>query len=138
MRPGKRLRQKEHVAMLLLNLFDHPLPEGKGFRVRIVDPEDTNSLIDPELKNVLQLIPQRPPIRAFKVQRVNVLIFLWRILRVLYGSIRTLPEPFRMLLHVRVIGSALKRDIESNFEAVLRSLGHKMPKVFYSTQLGMN
>ncbi len=43
-----------------------------------------------------------------------------------------------MLLHVRVIGSALKRDIESDFEAVLRSLGHKMPKVFESTQLGMN
>ena len=39
-----------------------------------------------------------------------------------------------MLLHVRVIGSALKHDIESNFEAMLRSLGHKMPKVFKSTR----
>ena len=39
--------------MLPFNLSDDPFPEGKGFCVRIVDTEDTNSLIDPELKDAL-------------------------------------------------------------------------------------
>src|SRR5436190_4241456 len=53
MRSGKSLRQKENVTMFLFNLSDDPLPEGKSFRVRIVDTEDTDSLIDPELKDAL-------------------------------------------------------------------------------------
>src|ERR1700720_3501287 len=87
---------------------------------------------------LLNLVPQRLPVLAFEVQRVNVMVFLRWILCVLYGSIRTLPEPFRMLLHVRVIRSALKRDIKSNFKSMICSLGYKMAKVFKSTQLWMN
>src|SRR6202034_81164 len=52
MRSGKGFRQEKHVAMLPLDLADYPLPERKCFGVRIVDPKDTNLLIDPELKDV--------------------------------------------------------------------------------------
>src|ERR1700761_2968574 len=98
--------------MLLLHLADHPLPERKWLRVWIVHAKHTNSLRDPVVENALQLRPQLSRAGALKIERVNILILLRRIFRVLHRSVRPLAEPFAMLFDVWMIGRALKCDIK--------------------------
>src|SRR6266581_7578772 len=47
LRPGKGLREKDHVGIDRLDLADQPFPEWKRFGVRVVDPKNTNALRDP-------------------------------------------------------------------------------------------
>ena len=124
--------------MLFLNLADHPFPEGKRLGMRIIDAKDAHTLLDPEIENALQFLPQRPPLRALEIQRIDILILLRRILGILYRAVRTLAEPFRMLAHVGMIRRALKRDIERDLESVLFGFGHEPPEIFQRAEFGMN
>ena len=59
MRPGKGLGEEDGFGILPFDLVDDPLPEREGLCMRIVYPEDAHALIDPELENALQFLPQR-------------------------------------------------------------------------------
>src|SRR3954453_10764416 len=105
--------------MVGFELVHQPFPERKRLGVRIIDAKNRHALLDPELEDAFQLFPQVLPVFRFEIEWIDVLIFLWRILGVLYGAVRTPREPFRMLLHVRMVRRALERDIERDFDVEL-------------------
>ena len=79
--------------------------------------------VDPEQHHVAQRLPQRPPVFALEVERIDVLVFLRRVLRVLDRAIGPVPEPFGMLPHPRMIGRALPCEVERDLEAEALGLG---------------
>src|SRR5271168_1953158 len=97
--------------MSILDRANHPFPERKWLGVRIINAKNPHPLSDPKFKNALQYLPHRPRIRTLKIERIYILVFLWRILGVLNRPVRTLPEPIRLLPHPRMIRRTLKRDI---------------------------
>ena len=97
--------------MLSLHFRDHPLPERKSFGVRIVDAKDLDALLDPEQEHISEFTPHRLPILAFEIERVDVLVFLRRILRILNCAVRPAAKPLRVILYVRMVRRSLKRDI---------------------------
>ena len=63
--------------------------------MRVVDAEDPDAAVDPEQRDVEQRLPQRPPVVAFEVERVDVLVLLRRILGVLDRAVGPVAEPLR-------------------------------------------
>src|SRR5688572_3937874 len=84
----------------------------------VVDAEYPHALGYPVIEDALQLRPQALPIAGLEVERIDVLVFLGRILRVLDAAVGPVTEPFGMLGHVRVVRRALKRDVERDGYAV--------------------
>src|SRR5580658_7189504 len=101
--------------------------------MRIIDSEDPDTLIHPEQDNALQLIPQVGPLRGLKLERVNILILLGRILGVLNGSIRAPAEPIRVLANVRMLRRGLKRQVNGNFETKLVRAIDQASKILHRT-----
>src|SRR5262245_57989938 len=104
----------------------------------IVHAEDAHALLDPEADDALELLPERLPMRRVKVKGINVLIFLRRIFRVLYGAIGAPPEPLRVLPHIGMIGGALEGDIESYLYPILLGFGDQAPKIVQGSELWMD
>src|SRR5262249_14837769 len=115
----KRLGWKQGVGMTLLDFRDQPLPKGKCFRVRVVDPEDANAALDPEEDDASEFFPELAPAWCLKIQWVNILIFLRGIFSVLNRSVRPLTKPFGMRPDVGVIGRALQSDVQRDFDSVV-------------------
>ena len=134
-RPGKGLGEEDHVGEIFPDRADHLVPKRERFGVRIVDAKDTDPLLKPVDKDVLQFFFQILIIITVKVDRIDVFILLRRILGVLDGLVRAPFEPLRMLLHVRVVRRALKSDVEGYLDAVLGSRRHKILEVLERTQL---
>ena len=76
LRPGEGFREEYYIGMIFLDLAYHPLPETEWLGVGVIYPEDVNPLADPEGEYTLQLIPKLAPLLRFKVQRVDIRIFL--------------------------------------------------------------
>ena len=102
--------------MRLLGGADQPFPEGERLGVRVVDAEYSDAMADPEIHDALQLIPQAAPIEGFEIERIDVLVLLGRVLRVLHAAVGPMLEPRRMLLDVRMIGGALERHVHGDFD----------------------
>ena len=134
LRPRKRLRKKEHLRMIALDLRNRPLPERKCLGVRIVDAKDRDAHADPVDEDALQLLPHSLPVFAFKIEGIDVLIFLRRILRILNGPVRPLLEPVLMLLYVGMIGRCLERDIQRDGQIELGSLRDKALEILNRSQ----
>src|SRR4029453_7950376 len=118
LRPRERLGEEDHVLVLTLDLAEQPLPERERLRVRVVHPEDPHALLDPEVHDAEQRLPELPPRLAPEVEGVDVLVALRRVLRELDGAVRPLPEPLRVLGDPGVIGRALEREIERDLDSV--------------------
>ncbi len=101
---GERLGQEQDVGMIGLDRADQPLPEREWLGVRVVDAQDPNALLDPEADHVGQALPQRRPVLGLEVERVDVLVFLGRVLGVLDTAVGALAEPCRVLAYPRMVG----------------------------------
>src|SRR5215471_6169109 len=104
----------------------------------VIDAEDAYTLGDPEADHALELLPEGLPVCCVEVKRINILIFLGRIFGVLHGAIRAPLEPFRVLLHIRMIGSTLEGNVESYLYAMLLSCGEQAPEIVQGPELGMD
>src|SRR5204863_5641438 len=102
----------------LLDFGERPLPEPERLGMRVVDAENHDPVRGPELDHALELLPQRRPVLGFEVERIDVLVLLWWILRVLDRPIRTVAEPGGMFLDVRMVRRCLERDVQRDLEAV--------------------
>ena len=91
------------MRIVRLHVGDQPLPEPERLGVRVIDPEDANTVAHPEEHDVAQFEPERRPRVVVEMKRVDVLITLGRILRVLQRAIRPLPEPLGVLRGVGMI-----------------------------------
>src|SRR5436190_23484399 len=72
------------------------------------------------------------------MEGVDVLIFLGRIFRVLHSAVGPMPKPLRVLFHIRMIGGALKRDIECDLNSSLGRRGDKGTEVVERSKVRMN
>src|SRR6516162_4245231 len=106
--------------------------------MRIVHAEDAHALFDPETENAFQFLPEHLPLRSLEIQGVDVLILLWRVLRILNRAVRAGSEPLPMLVHVWMIRSALESDIECNVEPVISRFGEESFEVLQGSQFGLN
>src|SRR5580704_12689863 len=97
MRARECLGEKERIGMLFLDRSDAPLPEGERLGMRVIDAKQPHTLCNPEVENPFQRRPQLPPLTSLEVQRVDILIFLGRILCILNRPIGSLAEPLWVL-----------------------------------------
>src|SRR2546428_3889724 len=102
--------------MRVLDGADEPLPELHRLRVWIVHAERAHAVADPEFENPLHLFPEWPGILALEVQRVDVLVLLRRVLRVLDGAIGPMEEPLRVLADPGMVRRALDREVQRDLE----------------------
>ena len=113
LRAGERFGEEHEFRTLFLDVCNQPFPEREGLGVRVVDTENFNALVGPEQDNVFDFLPQSLVVLVVVVERVDVFVLLGRVFGELDAAIRFVVEPFRVALHVRVIGAAVQRDIES-------------------------
>src|ERR1700737_3932158 len=118
-----------------LDFTDHPLPEHEGFGMRIVDAKNAHALRNPEDHDALQFLPQASPVVALEIKRIDVLVLLGRIFGVLHASVGAVPEPLGMGANVRMIGSALERNIGRNVDAGFACLPDEAFEILESAQL---
>src|SRR6476620_1552546 len=135
---SKGLSKKNNVWVLSPDVFDEPLPKGKGFRVWIVDPKDPHALLDPVHNDALQLLPQFAPSVALELKRKNILILFRWVFRILHGPIRPDAKPLSMLLHIGMIRRTLKRDVQRNLDAIGACSLQQSSEVVQCPQIGMN
>src|SRR6266536_3538843 len=105
--------------MLAPDALDRPFPEGKRLGVRVVDAKDAHAVVDPVDEHIGKRLPERAPVVGLEVERVDILIFLWRVLGVLHAAVGTPFEPLRMALYPRMVGCALEGDVERDLEPQL-------------------
>ena len=72
--------------------------------------------VDPEQADVTQRAPERSPVVAIEVERIDVLILLRRVLGVLDRAVGAVAEPIRMLADPRMIRRTLPGKVQSDFE----------------------
>ena len=96
----------------------------------VVDTEDLDALFDPEFEDGLELVPEVFPVFRLEINGEDVLVFLGRVFGILHGAVRAPAKPGRVLLHPRVIGSALEGDVESHFHAAHFRFVEKAAKIF--------
>ena len=127
--PGERLGQEDHVGKLPLDVGDDPLPEGERLGVRVVHPEGADAVADPEPEEIPAGVPERLPVVAPEVERIDVLVLLGRVLGVLDGAVGADEEPLRVLPDPGMVGRALQRVVERHLEAEGAGGGHKAAEV---------
>src|SRR4029434_125777 len=76
-----------------------------------------------------QFLPERFPVCAVEVERVDVLILLRRVLGVVYRSVGAMLDPFGVLAAPRMIGRGLERDVERHLEAEVIGRGDEAIEV---------
>ncbi len=94
-RAGEGFGEEDGVGVVLVDVGDAPLPEGQGLGVRVVDAEDLDAVVDPELEDGEELFPEAAPVGGLEVERVDVLVLLGRVFGVLDGAVGTMEEPVR-------------------------------------------
>src|SRR6266852_7936288 len=124
--------------MVLLELADQPYPERERLRVRVVDAKDLYALVDPEDDDRQQLCPELAPRLAFEVERIDILVLLGRVFRVLDRAVRTMAEPFWMLFGIGMIGRTLECDVQCDRQAVLTGDSNEVSEIVQGPELRMH
>jgi hypothetical protein len=132
-RPGERLGQEQHVGVGVLDLADQPGPEVRWFGVRIVDAKYLDAVGYPEQHDAQHLVVEARRI-VVEIQRIDVLVFLRRILGVGDGAIGQHGEPFPVRLGPRVIRSALQRQVQRHLQALVAGGGDERVEVVDGAQ----
>src|SRR5262249_29303006 len=96
--------EKNSLGIIALDLADQPFPEWERLGMRVVDSKDSHALVDPIQDYALELLPERLPVLGLEIERVDILIFLGRVLGVLDGAVRPRAEPAWMLFNIGMIG----------------------------------
>ena len=104
----------------------------------VVDPEDGDPLVHPELHDAEQLLPERAPRRALEVEGIDVLVALRGVLGVLDGAVRAVAEPLGVLGHPGVVGRALEGQVERQLEAARPGRGDDRAEVLERAELGVH
>jgi hypothetical protein len=101
---GEGFGQEDDFGVLPMDFADHPFPERHGFGMRIVDAEGGHPLVYPEQEDPEHFLPQAVAVSRAKVERIDVLVFLGRVLGVFDRSVGAMEEPVRMRGHVGMVG----------------------------------
>ncbi len=133
----KCLCKEDDLGVLGVDLGNQLLPKLNGFGVGVIDPVDLYPEGNPLLQNPHDLAVDTLWVLV-KVDRVDVLIFLWRVLCVCDSPVGPGGEPLRVCLHPWVVGRGLKSQVHRNFDTKLACGLHKRRKVLFGSKVGMN
>ncbi len=97
--------------------------------MRIVDPEDPDSVSHPKPQHVEQRLHQVGLVGGVEVDRINILVFFGRVLGVFNRAVGAMFEPIRMLLHPGMVGRALNREVQGDLVPDSARHPHEMVKV---------
>ena len=106
--------------------------------MRIVDAKHAHAAVNPEFEHRIKLVPKAAPVGRFKIQRINILIFLGRILRILNRSVRPDHEPVRMFRDPRMIRRALECNVQSDLDALRSGCGNQVVEIGERAKLRVN
>lgn len=82
--------------------------------MRVIDAEHLDPFSNPEKEDVAKGCPELFPLLAFKVDREDVFVALWRILCKLHRTVWTPDEPFRVFPDPWMVWRTLESYVESN------------------------
>src|SRR5690606_25140661 len=102
------------------------------------DTEDLYAVIDPEQHDITQGVPEAGDRLAIEMDVDDVLVLLRRVFRELDRAIWPPVEPFGMLPDPRVVGRALDREVERDFQSVIRGRADQPVEVFHRSKFRMN
>ena len=85
-----------------------------------------------------EFVPKALPVGRLEVERIDVLILLGGILRVLDGAIGTMDEPLGVLLNPRMIGRTLEGDVEGDLHPIFASGGDQVIEVCEGAKFGVD
>ena len=72
--------------------------------MRIVDAEDPNTMIDPELKDAQRFLNEARLVSSVEIDRIDILVLLGWILGVLDSPVGSMTELLGMVAYPRMIG----------------------------------
>ncbi len=134
---GERLGQEEHIRVGPPDIGEQPVPEPDRLGVRVVHPEDPDSVAHPQPDDPVHL-----RVDAFRVvveiDRVDVLVLLRRVFRVGDRAVRPAGEPFRVLAHPWVVRRALQRQVDRDLHAEVAGLRDEHVEVREGAEVGMD
>ena len=84
--------------------------------MRIVDAKDPHALLDPIGRDIAELEPQLAPVVGLEIERIDVLVILRRVLRILQRAIRSMTKPLGMFARVGMVRRGLIREIERDLQ----------------------
>ncbi len=113
---GERLGQEDDVRVGAVDVVDQPVPEGERLGVRVVHAEDPHPVVHPVVDDASDLGVDALRV-VVEVQRVDVLVLLRRVLRVLDRAVRAGGEPLGVLADPRVVGRGLEREVQRDLQA---------------------
>ena len=114
-RAGECLGQEQDLRVLLGHGGNHVLPETHRLGVRVIDAEDGDARLDPQIHDAFDFFFDAGHV-GIEVDWVNILILLRRVLGEGDGAVRLVAEPVRVGLDPRVIGRALQGEIKRDFQ----------------------
>ncbi len=138
---GERLGEEDHLGVRPLDLGNEPSPERHGLGVRVVDAEDAHPEADPVVQNRATGLPESPTVLLGgrpEVDRVDVLILLGGVLRVLDRPVRSMVKPLGVLGHPGVVGRALQGVVERDLHPQGRCLVQEVLEVRLGPEVGMD
>src|SRR5277367_1700575 len=95
--------------------------------MRVIDAEDLHAMRAPETDHAHQLLEQAALIGSIEIDRIDILVFLGRVLCVLDAAIRPMLKPIRMLADPWMVGRALDREIESQLDS--KTVGRRVEAI---------
>ena len=113
-----------------MHFSNHPLPKSNRLGVRIVDAKNRDASLGPKKEDPLQLLPELFPGWVVKIEGIDILVFFWRVLCILDGTIWPVEKPFRMFFDVRMVRRAVERKVECQVHVALAKLFHEPSKIF--------
>src|SRR5205807_5014549 len=82
--------------------------------------------------------PKLRPFFAAEIERENVLVFFWRILREFDRAVRPLVKPIRMFADVRMVGRTIDREIKRDLHSAFSHFALEPIEIFERTQRGLH
>ena len=105
-RASEGFSKEDHVWVRLVHLGDEPVPEIRRLGVWVVHTEGGNAQLYPVHDHAVDLLVDLLW-RVIKVDGVDVLVLLRRVLGVRDGAVREHGEEFRVGFRPRVVGCGL-------------------------------
>src|SRR5258708_33833996 len=103
--------------------------------MRIINANDGDLMIGPKEDDPFHLIPQLSPIFVVEINRINVLIFFWRILGIFDRAVRTMEKPFGVVANVRVIGRTIDGKVERHLHPSASYLAYEPIEILQGPEL---
>src|SRR5271167_1262444 len=95
--------------------------------MRIVDAEDLHAMLAPESHHPHQLLEQSALIGGVEIDRINILVFLGRVLGILDAAVGAMLKPIRMLADPWMVRRALDCKIECHLDS--KTVGRRVEAI---------